>query len=62
MSATTSCLPRVHDAVVKWKDTYLSDYDYLLANWEKYFPKEPRFSALRLPRNGRLQRDPSAAR
>lgn len=44
MSARTSCLPKpFHDAVVKWKETYLPDFDFLLENWEKHFPKEPRF-------------------
>ncbi len=34
---------RYHDAVVRWRETFIPDYDYLLDNWEKYFPKEPRF-------------------
>ncbi|MCP3958253.1 MAG: hypothetical protein GY719_10420 [bacterium] len=32
-----------HDAVVKWRDTFIPDYDFLMDNWEKHFPKEPRF-------------------
>ena len=37
-------LPRkFHDAVLKWRETYLPDYDYLLENWERYFPREPKF-------------------
>jgi 1,2-phenylacetyl-CoA epoxidase catalytic subunit len=44
MSTRTTTLPkRFHDAVLKWKDTYLSDYDYLLDNWQKHFPNEPQF-------------------
>jgi 1,2-phenylacetyl-CoA epoxidase catalytic subunit len=44
MSTRTTTLPkRYHDAVLKWKDTYLSDYDYLLENWQKHFPNEPQF-------------------
>jgi 1,2-phenylacetyl-CoA epoxidase catalytic subunit len=44
MSVKTTSLPRkFHDAVVKWKDTFLPDYDFLMDNWEKHFPHEPRF-------------------
>ena len=44
MSNKTTTLPkRYHDAVLKWRDTYLPDYDFLMENWEKYFPNEPRF-------------------
>ncbi|HEY8021597.1 MAG TPA: Phenylacetic acid catabolic protein [Thermoanaerobaculia bacterium] len=44
MSVKTATLPRkFHDAVVKWKDTYLPDHDFLLENWERHFPREPRF-------------------
>lgn len=44
MSVRTATLPKkFHDAVVKWKDTYLQDYDYLQENWERFFPNEPRF-------------------
>lgn len=44
MKTTTSCLPTsFHSAVLKWKDTFLPDYDYLMDNWEKHFPKEPKF-------------------
>ena len=32
-----------HDAVLKWRETYLPDYDYLLENWDRFFPREPRF-------------------
>jgi len=44
MSSKTSTLPRkYHEAVVKWRDTFLPDYDFLMENWEKHFPREPRF-------------------
>ncbi len=32
-----------HAAVRKWQQTYLPDYDFLLENWDKYFPKDERF-------------------
>lgn len=34
---------KFHSAVVKWRQTYLPDYDFLLDNWEKYFPRDQRF-------------------
>ncbi len=38
----TSTLPKnFHDAVVRWKDTYLSDFDFLIENWDQHFPNEP---------------------
>lgn len=44
MSFRTATLPKkYHDAVLKWRDTYLPDYDYLLENWDRHFPNEPRF-------------------
>jgi 1,2-phenylacetyl-CoA epoxidase catalytic subunit len=44
MSVNTTTLPKkFHDAVLKWKDAYLPDYEFLLDNWEKHFPREPRF-------------------
>jgi 1,2-phenylacetyl-CoA epoxidase catalytic subunit len=44
MSVRTASLPKsFHSAVVKWQETYLPDYDYLLENWEKHFPNEPKF-------------------
>ncbi len=44
MNVKTTTLPkRFHDAVLKWKDAYLPDYEFLLDNWEKHFPREPRF-------------------
>jgi 1,2-phenylacetyl-CoA epoxidase catalytic subunit len=32
-----------HSAVLKWKDTFLPDYEYLLEHWEKFFPNDPKF-------------------
>jgi len=44
MSTRTALLPKkYHDAVVRWRETFLPDFDYLLDNWDKHFPKEPRF-------------------
>jgi 1,2-phenylacetyl-CoA epoxidase catalytic subunit len=44
MSMTSTQLPqRFHDAVERWRQQYLPDYDYLMENWERFFPKEPRF-------------------
>jgi 1,2-phenylacetyl-CoA epoxidase catalytic subunit len=44
MNVKTTTLPKqFHAAVLKWKDAYLPDYEFLLDNWEKHFPREPRF-------------------
>ncbi|HVT15469.1 MAG TPA: Phenylacetic acid catabolic protein [Thermoanaerobaculia bacterium] len=44
MSSRTASLPRsFHDAVVKWREAYLPDFDFLLETWEKHFPNDPRF-------------------
>jgi 1,2-phenylacetyl-CoA epoxidase catalytic subunit len=44
MSTRTALLPKkYHDAVVRWRETYLQDFDYLMDNWEAHFPKEPKF-------------------
>ncbi|HWN45660.1 MAG TPA: Phenylacetic acid catabolic protein, partial [Thermoanaerobaculia bacterium] len=44
MSVKTTTMPKpFHDAVLKWKDAYLPDYEFLMDNWEKHFPREPRF-------------------
>ncbi|HEY0783894.1 MAG TPA: Phenylacetic acid catabolic protein [Thermoanaerobaculia bacterium] len=40
---TTSLPKPLHDAVIRWKDMFLSDYDFLLDNWEKHFPNDPKF-------------------
>jgi 1,2-phenylacetyl-CoA epoxidase catalytic subunit len=44
MSTRTAQLPKkYHDAVLRWRDTFLPDYDFLIDHWEEHFPKEPRF-------------------
>ncbi len=41
---TTTELPkRFHDAVVRWQETFLPDYDYLLGNWDHFFPRDQKF-------------------
>lgn len=43
-TTTTTELPkRYHDAVERWRQTYLPDFDYLIENWDRYFPRDPRF-------------------
>jgi len=43
-NVTTATLPKkFHDAVERWRDTYLPDYALLLDHWEKYFPRDPEF-------------------
>jgi benzoyl-CoA 2,3-epoxidase subunit B len=34
---------KYHDAVEHWRKHWMPDYDTLLANWEKYFPKDEAF-------------------
>jgi len=44
MGMTKTYIPkRFHQAVVRWRETYLPDFDFLLEHWDKYFPKDPRF-------------------
>ncbi|MDX1502815.1 MAG: Phenylacetic acid catabolic protein [Thermoanaerobaculia bacterium] len=44
MSTTKTQIPKpFHQAVLKWRETYLPDYDYLLDHWDRFFPKDPRF-------------------
>ena len=44
MRTRTATLPKIfHDAVLKWRDTYLNDYDFLIENWDKHFPRDPVF-------------------
>lgn len=44
MSSRTAQLPKpYHDAVLRWRDAFLPDYDFLLDHWDEHFPKEPRF-------------------
>ena len=40
----TATLPKkYHGAVCKWRDTYIQDYDLLMDNWERFWPKQPKF-------------------
>ena len=44
MTTTTTEIPKkFHDAVLKWRETYLPDYDYLIENWDRYFPRDDKF-------------------
>lgn len=44
MPVREALLPKkYHDAVERWRDTFLPDYGFLLEQWEKHFPKEPVF-------------------
>ncbi len=44
MSNRTTSLPKnFHAAVVKWRDAFLPDYQFLLDNWERHFPNDPKF-------------------
>lgn len=40
---TTTVPEKVHSAVLKWSETYLPDFDLLLENWEKYFPRDEKY-------------------
>ncbi|HEV2843973.1 MAG TPA: Phenylacetic acid catabolic protein [Thermoanaerobaculia bacterium] len=44
MSVKTTILPkRYHEAVLRWKDVFLPDFDFLMENWDKHFPNDPQF-------------------
>ena len=44
MSMRSTTLPkRFHSAVESWRDTFLPDYDLLIENWDRFFPKDPQF-------------------
>src|ERR1044072_5869813 len=44
MSARTVSLPKkFHGAVERWREAFIPDYGFLMENWEKHFPHEPRF-------------------
>ncbi len=32
-----------HDAVLRWRDVYLSDFEFLVDNWDRHFPNDSRF-------------------
>ncbi|HSM13255.1 MAG TPA: hypothetical protein VLA66_04240, partial [Thermoanaerobaculia bacterium] len=40
---TTELPKKYHDAVVKWQQTFLPDFRYLIENWERFFPRDPKF-------------------
>jgi len=44
MAVEEARLPKkYHEAVVRWRQTFLPDYDFLVDSWEKHFPKEKPF-------------------
>ncbi|MCP4203710.1 MAG: hypothetical protein GY769_17470 [bacterium] len=44
MSTRQVELPKkYHQAIVKWSERYLPDYDFLIESWDKYFPRDPEF-------------------
>ncbi len=44
MRTREAVLPgKFHSAVERWRDTFIPDYDFLMENWDRHFPKEPRF-------------------
>jgi benzoyl-CoA 2,3-dioxygenase component B len=44
MSVKTTTLPkRYHEAVLRWKDVFLPDFDFLIENWDKHFPNDQTF-------------------
>jgi 1,2-phenylacetyl-CoA epoxidase catalytic subunit len=44
MSVKTTTLPKkYHEAVLRWKDVFLPDYDFLIESWDKHFPNDQTF-------------------
>ncbi len=44
MATTTTEIPKkFHQAVERWRDTYLPDFGYLMENWDRYFPRDDKF-------------------
>src|SRR5919106_736463 len=44
MRVKTSTLPKpYHQAVLRWRDVFLPDYNFLIENWDKHFPTDPQF-------------------
>ena len=42
MSMRSEKIPKkYHEAVVRWRDTYLPDYQLLIDNWDRFFPRIP---------------------
>ncbi len=43
-NAEVSYIPKkYHEAVCNWRDLYLPDYDLLMNNWDRFFPKDRPF-------------------
>ena len=62
MSIKTTTLPKhVPRRRPALAGRFLPDYDFLIENWEKHFPNEPQFRALRLPRDAACAPRSSAA-
>ena len=40
---STTLAKKYHDAVVKWRDEFIPDYDFLIDNWDRHFPKDQQF-------------------
>lgn len=44
MRTRETYLPRkYHQAVERWRETFIPDYDFLHESWDKHFPKDERF-------------------
>ena len=44
MRTRETYLPRkYHQAVERWRETFIPDYDFLHESWDKHFPKDQRF-------------------
>jgi len=44
VSTREALLPaRYHNAVERWRETFIPDFDYLLEQWPQHFPKDPQF-------------------
>jgi len=44
MNVRTTSLPKkYHNAVLRWRDEFIPDYDFLIDNWDKHFPRDRRF-------------------
>ncbi len=44
MRSRESLIPKpYHAAVERWRETFLPDFQFLMDNWDKHFPKEPHF-------------------
>lgn len=44
MQTREALIPKpFHAAVERWRETFLPDFQFLIDNWDKHFPKEPQF-------------------